>query len=77
MIHVAIYMIHMIHVAMYVITASQPLMADMLEAIQSSKYSYILNLGHSDTLGVRSLKKELVGVSLEFRIYRSNETENE
>jgi len=37
----------------YPITAqqSQPLMADMLEAIQSSKYSYILNLGHSDTLG--------------------------
>ena len=34
----------------------QPLMADMLEAIQSSKYSYILNLGHSDTLAVR-LKK--------------------
>jgi len=29
---------------------AQPLVADMLEAIQSNKYSYILNLGHSDTL---------------------------
>ena len=31
-------------------------MADLLEAIQSSEYSYILNAGHSDTLGVRSNK---------------------
>jgi len=37
----------------YPITAqqTQPLMADLLEAIQSSEYSYILNSGHSDTLG--------------------------
>ena len=28
-------------------------MADLLAAIQSSEYSYILNAGHSDTLGVR------------------------
>jgi len=37
----------------YPITAqqTQPLMADLLEAFQSSEYSYILNAGHSDTLG--------------------------
>merc|ERR1712212_278521 len=36
----------------YPITAqqTQPLMADLLDALQSSEYSYILNSGHSDTL---------------------------
>jgi len=36
----------------YPITAqqTQPLMADLLSAMQSSEYSYILNAGHSDTL---------------------------
>lgn len=30
----------------------QPLMLDVLQALQSSEYSYILNAAHSDTLAV-------------------------